>query len=88
MEVVNDGSTRGDRRSLDPVLRELVSVLLGDRLDLALDPVGVCLERRVVPSVTAELDPFVEVLWQRTEGDESVVGRAAAENFCTRVSNI
>jgi hypothetical protein len=87
MKVVDDGSARGSGSSGDPVLGELVTVLFGDRLDVALDPICVRLERSVVPSVAAELDPFVEVLWQGTEGDQGVVGRAATEDLCAGVTD-
>lgn len=88
VEVGDDGNVHGGGAGLDPVLAELVAVARVDGLDLVAQVVNVAHDGVKVPTGAALGDPSLHIMSEGTEGDEGVMGRAAAEDLCARVADM
>lgn len=83
VEIVDDGDVEGAGGRGDEVLGDRIAVGLRHRDDLGQQPLPVREDRRRVPPGTAPAHPVVEVLRQRQEADQRVVGGTAAEHAGT-----
>lgn len=88
VEVVNDGDVEGVGAGLDPVLAELVAVAGVDGLVGVAEVIDVAHHGLKGPALAALGDPAVHVVAEGAEGDEGVVGGAAAEDLCARVADV
>lgn len=88
VEVVDYGDGQGGGARFDPVFAELVAVAGMDWLHGVADVVEEAVEGSKGPAGAAEGLPDGGVVGEGSEGDEGVVGRAAAEDFGARVTDV
>lgn len=85
---MDDGNIHGLGAGLEPVLAKLVAVTGMDRLDRVAEVVDVAHNIIKVPTAASLSDPAIHIVLEWTEGDESVVRRAATEDLGARVSDM
>lgn len=88
VEVVDHGDGQGGGARFHPVFAELVAVTGMDWLYGVADFVDEAVEGFEGPAGAALGLPYGGVVGEGTERDEGVVGRAAPEDFGTRVTNV
>ena len=85
---MNDGDGQGGGAGFDPVFAELVAVAGMDWLYGIANVVEKPIEGVEIPAGAAKGLPNSSVMGEGTEGDEGIVGGAAAEDFGTRVADV
>ena len=88
VEIRNDWDIHGGRARLDPILAQLVAVAFMHGLEGVAQVVQKAGEGPKGPALATLLLPPLAVIFERAEGNESVVAGAATEDFGTRMADM
>jgi hypothetical protein len=88
VEVLDDWNSHRSRTGFDPVYADLISVSRMHGQNLIAEIVNKTHHSLEVPSLAAHALPYLAVIFEWPEGDQSIVGRTSAQDFGSGVSDM